>query len=90
MSQSHIGAKNLDFQMKKYVHKRRTDGTHIFNLHKTWEKISLAARLIVAIENPKDVCAISGPTFGQRAVLKFAAHVGATPVAGTSIHSNIE
>jgi len=82
MSQSHIGSKNLDFQMKKYVHKRRADGTHIINLHKTWEKLVLAARMIAAIENPKDVCAISGANFGQRAVLKFATHVGATPIAG--------
>lgn len=82
MSQSHIGAKNVNFQMKKYIFKRKADGTHIINLHKTWEKIVLAARLIVAIENPKDVCAISGATFGQRAVLKFATHVGATPIAG--------
>eukprot|EP00047_Mylnosiga_fluctuans_P001261 m.219552 g.219552 ORF g.219552 m.219552 type:complete len:268 (-) comp10188_c0_seq1:53-856(-) len=82
MSQSHIGTKNLHFQMKKYVFKRKADGTHIINLHKTWEKLVLAARLIAAIENPKDVCAISGPTNGQRAVLKFAAHVGANPIAG--------
>jgi len=82
MSQSHIGSKNVNFQMKKYIYKRKSDGTHIFNLHKTWEKIVLAARMIVAIENPKDVCAISGATFGQRAVLKFATHVGATPIAG--------
>jgi len=82
MSQTHIGAKNVNFQMKKYIFKRKQDGTHIFNLHKTWEKILLAARLIVAIENPKDVCAISGANFGQRAVLKFATHIGATPIAG--------
>jgi len=82
MAQSHIGAKNLNFQMKKYVFKRKADGTHILNLNKTWEKILLAARLIVAIENPKDVCVISGANFGQRAVLKFSTHIGATPVAG--------
>lgn len=82
MSQSHIGSKNVNHQMKKYVFKRKADGTNILNLHKTWEKIVLAARLVAGIENPKDVCAISGPAFGQRAVLKFAAHVGATPLAG--------
>jgi len=64
------------------VFKRKADGTHIFNLNKTWEKILLAARLIVAVENPKDVCVISGANFGQRAVLKFSTHIGATPVAG--------
>jgi len=82
MAQSHIGAKNLHFQSKKYVYKRKVDGTHIINLHKTWEKLVLAARLLVAIENPKDIAVISGSNFGQRAVLKFATHIGATPIAG--------
>jgi len=82
MAQSHIGTKNVDFQMVNYVYKRKSDGTHIIDLHKTWEKIVLAARVIVAIENPKDVCVVSGAQFGQRAILKFAAHIGATPIAG--------
>jgi len=82
MAQSHIGTKNLHYQMKKYVFKRKADGTHIINLSKTWEKLLMAARLIVGIENPKDVCVISGPANGQRAVLKFATHIGATPFAG--------
>jgi len=82
IAQSHIGAKNLNFQMKKYVFKRRIDGTHIININKTWEKISLAARIIVGIENPKDVTVVSGANFGQRAVLKFGAQVGANPIAG--------
>lgn len=82
MAGTHLGSRNVDFQMKKYVYKRRSDGTHIINIHKTWEKLLFAARILVAIENPKDICAISGPQFGQRAVLKFAVHVGATPIAG--------
>lgn len=79
---THLGTKNLNFQFAKYVHKRRNDGVFIINLHKTWEKILFAARAVVAVENPKDVCAISGRTFGQRAVLKFGVHVGANPIAG--------
>lgn len=51
-------------------------------MKKTWEKLLLAARAIVAIENPADVCVISARPFGQRAVLKFAAATGATPIAG--------
>lgn len=42
----------------------------------------MAARIIAAIPNPEDVVAISSRTFGQRAVLKYAAHTGATPIAG--------
>lgn len=55
---------------------------HILNVSRTWEKIQLAARIIVAIENPLDVIAISARPYGQRAVLKFAAHTGAQSMAG--------
>lgn len=69
-------------QMETYVYKRRSDGTHVINLRRTWEKLMLAARAVVAIENPADIFVISSRPFGQRAVLKFAAHTGATPIAG--------
>ncbi|KAG9655295.1 ribosomal protein S2, partial [Aureobasidium melanogenum] len=45
-------------------------------------KIVLAARIIVAIDNPADICVISARPYGQRAVLKFAAHTGASAIAG--------
>lgn len=54
----------------------------MINLRKTWEKLLLAARAIVAIEHPADVCVISARPYGQRAVLKFANATGATPIAG--------
>jgi len=79
---THIGATNSDFQMEQYIYKRRSDGVHLINLKKTWEKLLLAARAIVAVENPADVCAITARPFAQRAILKFASHTGATPVAG--------
>ncbi|KAF9117956.1 structural constituent of ribosome, partial [Linnemannia schmuckeri] len=44
-------------------------GLHIINIGKTWEKIVLAARIIVAIENPADICVISARPYGQRAAL---------------------
>lgn len=46
------------------------------------EKICFAARIIAAIDNPSDVCVISARPYGQRAVLKFAAHTGAQAIAG--------
>lgn len=46
------------------------------------EKIVFAARIIAAIDNPGDVCVISARPYGQRAVLKFAAHTGAQAIAG--------
>lgn len=79
---THLGSSNVDFQMEQYVYKRRQDGTYIVNLRRTWEKVLLAARAIAAIENPADVCCISARPYGQRAVLKFASYVGATPIAG--------
>ncbi|KAJ8505128.1 hypothetical protein OPV22_006014 [Ensete ventricosum] len=78
----HLGARNCDFQMERYVYKRRPDGVHIINLGKTWEKLQLAARVIVAIENPQDIIVQSARPYGQRAVLKFAQFTGAHPIAG--------
>ncbi|XP_014212611.1 40S ribosomal protein SA [Copidosoma floridanum] len=79
---THIGAENVNFQMEQYVYKRRAGGCNIINLRRTWEKLLLAARAIVAIEHPSEVFVISCRPFGQRAVLKFASHTGATPIAG--------
>ncbi|KZV73544.1 40S ribosomal protein S0 [Peniophora sp. CONT] len=78
----HIGTKNCDKQMEPYVWKRRSDGIHVLNIGKTWEKIVLAARIIAAVENPNDVCVISARPYGHRAVLKFAANTGAQAIAG--------
>jgi small subunit ribosomal protein SAe len=46
------------------------------------EKIVLAARMLVTIDNPADIAVISARPYGQRAVLKFAAHTGASAIAG--------
>lgn len=79
---THLGANNLDFQMENYVYKRRSDGVYLINLKRTWEKLLLAARAIVTVENPADVCVISARPYAQRAILKFASHTGATAIAG--------
>lgn len=81
-AQMHLGSKNCHHQMKKYIFKRRDDGVFIMNLQKTWEKIQAAARILVTIENPADICVISGRQYGQRACLKFCGHVGSSPIAG--------
>jgi small subunit ribosomal protein SAe len=81
-AQCHIGTKNCDKQMIPYVWKRRSDGIHILNIGKTWEKLVLAARIIAAVENPNDVCVISARPYGHRAVLKYAANTGAQAIAG--------
>jgi len=81
-AQVHMGAKNCDRDMERYVFKRRVDGVHIINLAKVWEKLILAARIIVAIENPSDVVVVAARPFGQRAVFKFAQYTGAQYIAG--------
>ena len=70
---THLGSINLDFQMEQYIYKRKSDGIYIINLKRTWEKLLLAARAIVPIENLADVSVISSRNIDQRAVLKFAA-----------------
>ncbi|PLN85766.1 40S ribosomal protein S0 [Aspergillus taichungensis] len=81
-AQCHLGSKNLQVHMEPYLWKTRPDGVNVLNIGKTWEKILLAARIIAAIDNPADVCVISARPYGQRAVLKFASHTGATAIAG--------
>ncbi|CAD7669827.1 unnamed protein product [Nyctereutes procyonoides] len=61
-AETHLGGTNLDFQMEQYIYKRKSDGICIINLKRTWEKLRLAARAIVAIENPADVSVISRNT----------------------------
>jgi len=78
----HIGSKNKDTAMSEYIWRRRNDGLYVLNIGKTWEKLMLAARIIVAIENPQDVIAISARPYGMRAVLKYAQYTGANSIAG--------
>lgn len=79
---AHLGTRNIEPEMERYIWKRRSDGVYIFDLRKTWEKLVLAARVIVAIDNPAEVCAISARPYGQRAVLKFAKYTGAQGMGG--------
>ncbi|CAF1910810.1 BnaC02g22690D [Brassica napus] len=61
---------------------RRNDGTYIFNLGNTWEKLQMAAQVIVAIENPLEIIMQSAKPYGQRAILKFSRYTGANAIAG--------
>merc|ERR1712096_336594 len=79
---THLGTVNLDYRMKRYVSKRTVESVHIIHLGKTWEKIQVAARCIVAIENPEDIMVVSQRPYGSRAVLKFAHHIHCLPIAG--------
>lgn len=89
----HIGATNLDSAMERYIWKKSSyirekerEGAYIIDIRKTWEKIVLAARAIVAIENPNDIAVVTvqgtGEPLAQRAVLKFSQYTGAQHYAG--------
>jgi len=79
---THLGTRNCDYRMKRYVFRRTTDGIHIIHLGKAWEKLMVAAKIIVAIENPADIVVASQRPYGSRAVLKFSQYTGATAKAG--------
>ncbi|KAA6353692.1 MAG: putative 40S ribosomal protein SA [Streblomastix strix] len=77
----HIGNKNANPRMTPYIATRQKTGEHIINLRMTLEKIKFAARIIAGIENPADVCVVSGRVYGQRAILKYAKYTGATAMS---------
>jgi len=79
---THLGTRNVDYRMKRYVFRRTTDGIHIIHLGRAWEKLMVAARMIVTIENPNDIIVASQRPYGSRAVLKFSQYTGANALAG--------
>lgn len=82
-AKAHLGNTNCHYQMAQYVFKReKASGAHVLNIAKQWEKIQLCARIIAAVENPQDVCVVSGKDLGQRAILKFAKFCGASSING--------
>merc|ERR1712086_278101 len=81
-SRVHIGTQNCSKSMKPYIYTRNKEGIHYLNISKSWEKLMIAARIIAAINNPKDVLVVANRQFAQRAILKFATHTGANYFGG--------
>jgi len=79
---THLGTKNCDAGMRSYTFKRTQEGLHLINIGKTWEKIMVAARVIVAIENPQDIIVVSQRPYGSRAVHKFGQYTNTSGAAG--------
>jgi len=77
-SNAHLGTLNLNFEMNRYVDHKNSKGVHIINLEQTWQKIKLAARVIVAVERPEEVIVVCARPYGQRAVIKYAKYTGAS------------
>ena len=76
-SQCHIGTQNLNELMKPYVSHRSKSGVQIIDVKQTLEKIKLAARAIVTVDNTEDVIVVSARPYGQRAVYKYSQQTGA-------------
>ena len=62
---THLGGTNLDFQMEQYLHKRKSGGIYVMNVRRTWEKLLVVDRTIVAIGTPADISVISPRNTGQ-------------------------
>merc|ERR1719322_664630 len=75
-SKCHIGSRNYNVQMKRFIHNFSKQGVPTFKINETYARIQLAARIIAGVEDLKDVYAISSRDSGQRAVVKFATHTG--------------
>jgi small subunit ribosomal protein SAe len=78
----HLGGKKVTKQMSKYVYTQKSNGVQLFDVSKQYEKILVAARMIVAIPDPSTIICVSGRVSGQRAVYKFGKFSGAQSVGG--------
>lgn len=79
---AHIGTDNVTKDMSHYIFSRTPKGIHIIHLEKTWEKLQVAARAILAVVNPKDVVVVGARPYGQRALYKFAQYTDVNFFAG--------
>ncbi|KAI5165740.1 small subunit ribosomal protein SAe [Nematocida sp. AWRm78] len=76
----HLGGQSLNHKMKDYTYGRRQDKVYVFNLQKTWDKLVLAAQIIVSYKNRKDIVVVSNKKFGYKPAGIFAKAVGATHI----------
>jgi len=81
-SRVHVGTQNCSKKMKNYVYTRNKEGVHYLDIAKSWEKLMVAARIIAALENPKDVLVVSNRQYAQRAILKFATYTKCNYLGG--------
>lgn len=50
--------------MKPYVESKTKEGVHLINPQAILDKIKLAARIIVTVDNPEDVIVVSARPYG--------------------------
>ena len=75
-SECHIGSRNYNIQMRRFIHNFSKNGVPTFKIGETYARIKLAARIIAGVEDIKEVFAISSRESGQRAVVKFSSYTG--------------
>merc|ERR1719502_1141726 len=78
----YLGTQNCSKKMKPYIYTRNKEGIYCINIAKTWEKLMIAARIIAAVDNPKDVLVVSNRDMAQRAILKFGEYTQANYFGG--------
>merc|ERR1719376_1400133 len=64
--------------MKPHIYKKTLEGTNMINIFKTYEKLMVAARICVTVQNPKDILVVSRRPYASRAIFKFAQYTGAS------------
>nr|UXY87846.1 40S ribosomal protein SSA [Cryptomonas curvata] len=79
---SHLGSKHCSALMKVYIWKKRKDGFFLINVSKIIDKIKLAARAIVAINDKNEIIVISNSSKSEKAVLKFSNYIGCQAMVG--------
>jgi small subunit ribosomal protein SAe len=60
----HVGSRNYNISMKRFIHSINRKGVPTFDLNQTYERILLAARIIAGIEDLSDVYAVSSRDSG--------------------------
>lgn len=89
LAETHLSTLKCEPGMKTYVYGKaegeadtKLSGSCLINLAKTWDKIVLAARVIATVEDPSTIYCVGQRPYAQRAIIKFAQHISATPAPG--------
>merc|ERR1719361_2991213 len=82
LADTHLSARKCEPGMGTYVYGKADTGNCLMDLQKTWDKLVLAARVLAAVEDPATIYCVGQRTYAQRAIIKFAKEIGATPAPG--------
>jgi small subunit ribosomal protein S2 len=80
----HIGTQVKNKDMEQFIYKVRNDGLYILDIHKTDERIRVAAKFLARYA-PEDILVVAQRQYGQKPALKFAELVGAKSIVGRFI-----